>query len=71
MKNQLTPVGYLYGESRKEVAGYREFNAELLAFAYAQTTVHVYPNNHARIRKQLFGYTQNRDSFWIGAASIC
>ena len=36
----------------------REFSADLLTFAYAQTTVCVYPNNRSRTPKQPFGYTQ-------------
>ena len=39
-------------------ASNREFAAELLAFAYTQTTVRVYPNNRLRTPKQLFAYTQ-------------
>ena len=36
----------------------REFSTELLPFAYAQTTVCVYPNNCSRTPKQPCGYTQ-------------
>ena len=39
-------------------APYREFTYELVPFAYAQTTVRVYPNNRSRIPKQPFEYTQ-------------
>jgi len=38
---------------------YKEFSAELLPFAYAQTTVRVYPNHRLRMPKQPFAYTQN------------
>ena len=47
-----------YRQTGTKAAGNRELSYELLPFAYAQTTVCVYPNNRSRTPKQPFGYTQ-------------